>query len=141
MSSRSTAVGRVGAPESGEVEVHETEAKVVSLGKRRGAQVRMSAFLCRGDQTPPGTGFAVLEKSPIPIENGRFKRDRTFHDVRIAGGAGTATTRIVLSGRFKSPTKVIVEASVSSSFRIQFPGQPETKGTCTGKQAGVAKHQ
>ena len=131
----------VGPAEGGSVEVHETEVKVVKVGKGRGAQVRMSSFLCTGDQTPPGTGFSVLEKSPIPIEDGKFKRDRTLRNVRIASGAGTATTRLVLLGTFKSSTKVVVKAFVSSSFRVQFPGQPETKGMCTGRQTGVAKHQ
>jgi hypothetical protein len=82
----------------------------------------------------------VLEKSPIPIKNGMFKLDRTTHP-RIAGGAGTATMRTVASGTFKSPTKVVVKVLVNFTYSVQYPGQPEVKGTCTGKQTSIAKHQ
>lgn len=137
----------VSPPKDGNVEVHETEVKVVKIGNgrgaqlKRGAQVRMSAFLpssCIGDQMPGG--FSVLEKTPIPIANGKFKVDRTTHP-RIAGGAGTSTMRTVLSGTFKSPTKVVVEANVTFSYSVQYPGQPEIKGTCKGKQSGTAEHK
>ena len=95
----------VSPPENGTVEVHETEAKVVPLGKGRGVQVSISPFLasCSGD-APPGTGFSVLEKTPIPIRNGKFKLDRTIHPT-IAGGAGTSTMRRVISGIFEPPRR------------------------------------
>ena len=132
----------VGPQQNGEVEVHETEVKVVKVVKRQGAQVSVSPFAatsCTGDQGPP-VGFSVLEKSPIPIKNGKFKLDHTTHP-RIAAGAGTGTMRTVLSGTFKSPTKVVVEVSANLSYSVQYPGQPEIKGTCTGKQTSIAKHQ
>jgi hypothetical protein len=125
--------------EPGVVEVHETEVKVVRIGKRRGALVRMSEFAptsCTGDQMPGG--FYVSTPHPIPIENGEFKSDRTGQ-LRLAAGAGTGTLRTVISGTFESPTKVVVKASVNFSFSVQFPGQPESKGTCTGKQTGIAR--
>jgi hypothetical protein len=128
-------------PDNGTVEVHETEVKVVKIGKRRGAQVRISPFpptSCTGDQMPGG--FYVSEKSPIPIKDGKFKLDRTTQP-RIAAGAGTGTMRTVISGTFESPTKVVVKVSVNFSYSVQYPGQPEAKGTCTGKQAGIAKHK
>jgi hypothetical protein len=131
----------VGPPENGTVEVHETEVNVVKVGKRQGAQVSVSPFSptsCSGDPMPGG--FSVLEKSPIPIENGKFKLDRTTHP-RIAAGAGTATMRTVVSGTFKSPTKVAVKVFVKFSYSVQYPGQSEIKGTCTGKQAGTATHR
>jgi hypothetical protein len=134
--------GRVASPpENGTVEVHETEVKVVKIGKRQGAQVSVSPFQpasCSGDPIPGG--FSVLEKTPIPIKNAEFKFDRTTHP-RIAGGAGTATSRTVVSGTFKSPKKVIVKVFVDFSYSVQYSGQPEIKGTCTGKQTSIAKHQ
>lgn len=131
----------VAPPENGTVEVHETEVKVVKVGKGQGAQVSVSPFeptSCSGDPMPGG--FSVLEKSPIRIKNGKFRLDRTTHP-SIAGGAGTATMRTVVSGTFKSPTKVVVKVFVNFSYSVQYPGQPEVKGTCTGKQTGIAKHQ
>lgn len=128
-------------PKDGTVEVHETEVKVVKVGKGQGAQVSVSPFQptsCSGDPVPGG--FSVLEKSPIPIKNGKFKLDRTTHP-RIAGGSGTSTMRTVVSGTFKSPTKVVVKVSVNFSYSVQYPGQPEVKGTCTGKQTGIATHK
>jgi hypothetical protein len=128
-------------PVDGTVEVHETEVDVVKVGKRQGARVSVSPFQptsCSGDPIPGG--FSVLEKAPIPIKDGKFKLDRTTHP-RIAGGAGTATMRTVVSGTFKTPTKVIVEVLVNFSYSVQFPDQPEVKGTCTGKQTSIAKHQ
>lgn len=130
----------VGAPEGGNVEVHETEAKVVKIGKRRGAQVRVSGFLpnhCSGAQMPGG--FAVLEKTPIPIDRGRFALDRTTHP-SLAGGFGKGTMRTIVLGKFRSPIKVAIEVFVELSFSVQFPGQPEIKGTCTGRRTGVANH-
>ena len=106
-------------PKDGNVEVHETEVKVVKIGKRQGAQVRVSPFVptsCSGDPVPGG--FSVLEKSPIAINNGKFKLDRTTHP-RIAAGAGTSTTRTVVVGTFKSTTKVVVEVSVNFSYSVQ----------------------
>lgn len=131
----------VSPPKDGEVEVHETEVKVVKTGKRQGAQVRVSPFVptsCSGD--PITGGFSVSEKSPISINNGMFHRDRTTHP-RIAGGAGTSTMKTVVVGTFKSATKVVVEVSVNFSYSVQYPGQPEIKGTCTGKQTGIAIHK
>jgi hypothetical protein len=131
----------VGPAVDGEVEVHETDVKVVKVGKRQGAQVSVSPFSptsCTGDQVP--VAFSVLEKSAIPIENAKFKLDRTTHP-RLAGGNGTGTMRTVLSGTFTSPTKVVVKVSVNLSYSIQYSGQPEVKGTCTGKQTSIAKHQ
>ncbi len=132
----------VGPEQNGEVEVHETEINVVKVGKRQDAEVSVSPFAatsCTGDQGPP-VGFSVLEKSPIPIKNGKFKFDRTTHPP-IATGAGTGTLRTVLSGTFKSPTKVVVEVSANLSYSVQSPGQPEIKSTCTGKRTSIAKHQ
>jgi hypothetical protein len=128
-------------PKDGNVEVHETEVKVVKVGKHQGVQVRVSPFLpasCSGDPVPGG--FSVLEKSPIPIKNGKFKLDRTTHP-RIAAGAGAATMRTVITGTFRSATKVVVEVFVNFSYSVQYPGQPDIKGTCTAKQTGIAKHQ
>jgi len=130
----------VSPPKDGDVEVHETEVKVVKIGKRQGARVRVSPFAptsCSGEPMPGG--FSVLEKSPIPIENGRFRLDRTTHP-RIAAGAGTSTMRTVVVGTFKSATKVVVEVSVTFSYSVQYPGQPEIKGTCRGSQTGIARH-
>jgi hypothetical protein len=129
------------SPKDGNVEAHETEVKVVKTGKRQGAQVRVSPFLptsCSGNPMPGG--FSVSEKSPISIHNGMFHLDRTTHP-RIAGGAGTSTMRTVVVGTFKSATKVVVEVSVNFSYSVQYPGQPEVKGTCTGKQTGIAVHK
>ena len=131
----------VGQPENGNVEVHETEAKVVQVGKRRGVQVRISAFTpdhCIGDQMPGG--FAVLEKSPIPIDRGHFALDQTTHP-SLAGGAGTGTMRTVVLGKFRSPIKVVIKVFVTFSFSVKFSGQREFKGTCTGTQTGVATHR
>jgi hypothetical protein len=131
----------VSPPKDGNVEVHEAEVKVVKIGKRQGAQVRVSPFLptsCSGDPIPGG--FSVSEKSPIPIKNGKFTLDRTTHP-RIAGGAGASTMRTIVVGTFKSTTKVVVEVSVNFSYSVQYPGQPEIKGTCTGKQTSVAMHK
>jgi hypothetical protein len=82
----------------------------------------------------------VTEKSPIAINNGKFKLDRTTHP-RIAAGAGTSTIRTVVVGTFKSATRVVVEVSVTFSYSLQYPEQPEIKGTCTGKQTGIASLQ
>jgi len=79
-------------------------------------------------------------KVPIPIENGRFKLDRTTHP-RIAAGAGTSTMRTVVVGTFKSATKVVVEVSVNFSYSVQYPGRAEIKGTCRGSQTGIARHK
>ncbi len=131
----------VGPPEDGNVEVHETEAKVVRVGKRQGAQVRVSGFLpdhCDGTQMPGG--FAVLEKTPIPIERGRFGLDRTTHPT-LASGLGRGTMRTVVLGKFRSPVKLAIEVFVELSFSVKFPGQPEIAGTCTGRQTGVALHR
>jgi hypothetical protein len=132
----------VGPPENGNVSVRETEVKVVKIGKRQGASVRVSPFpaTCNGGLKGQPFGASVLEKSPIPIKNGKFTLDRTTHGP-VAAGAGTATTRTVVSGTFKSATKVVVTVSVSSSINIQYPEQPEIRGTCTGKQTATAKHQ
>ena len=132
----------VGAPANGEVKVLETELKVVKIGKhRRGAQLRVSPFAatCTEDFKGGPWGVSVLEKTPIPIKGGRFTLDRTYHNVRVAGGAGTATTRVVVFGVFKSATKVVVRVYVSSFASVQFPEQPEVKGTCTGEQTSTAK--
>lgn len=130
----------VGKPENGEVSVQEAEVKVVKIGKSRlGAQFRVPiGTTCTGGLPP--TGFGGSERTPVPIKNGKFAFDRTTRGP-VSGGAGTATTRLVVSGTFKSATKVVVEASAHSSIAIQYPGQPEIKGTCTGKQTVTAKHQ
>lgn len=129
----------VGKPVGGDVSVQEAEVKVVKIGKRRGAQFKvMVGTTCTGGLPP--TGFGGTERTPVPIKNGKFAFDRTTRGP-VASGAGTATTRLVVSGTFKSATKVVVEASAHSSVSIQYPGQPEIMGTCTGKQTVTAKHQ
>jgi hypothetical protein len=131
----------VGKPANGEVSIQEAEVKVVKIGKRGkrlGAQFQvMVATTCTGDLPP--TGFGGTERNPVPIKNGKFAFDRTTRGP-VAAGAGTATTRLVVSGAFISATKVVVEASAYSSVSIQYPGQPEIKGICTGEQTVTAKH-
>jgi hypothetical protein len=132
----------VGPPEDGNVSVRETEVKVVRIGRRQGASVRVSPFpaTCNGGFRGQPFGVSVLEKSPIQIKDGRFALDRTTHGP-VAGGAGTATTRTVVSGTFKSATKVVVTVSVKSSISVQYSGQPEISGTCMGEQTSTAKHR
>lgn len=132
----------VGPPENGNVSVRETEVKVVKIGKRQGAQVRVSAFpaTCTGGLKGQPFGVGVLEKSPIPIKHGKFLLDRTTHGP-VASGSGTATTKTKVSGTFTSATKVVVNVSVNSSISIQYPAQPEIKGTCAGKQTATAKYR
>lgn len=132
----------VGPPEEGSVEVRETELKVVKIGKRRGAQLRVSPFpaTCTGDFKGGPFGTGVLEKHPVPIKNGKFKLDRTSHGP-VAGGLGTGTTRTIATGIFKSATKVVVKVYVHGIFNVHPPEQPEQSGTCTGKQTTTAKHR
>lgn len=132
----------VGAPKDGDVDVRETEVVVVKIGKRRGAKLAVSPFpaTCNGGLKGSPLGLSVLEKSPIAIKDGKFTLDRTTHGP-VAGGNGTATTRTVVLGTFKSATKVVVSVSVSSDISVQYAGQPEVKGTCTGKQTTTATHQ
>lgn len=129
-------------PGGGSVLVRQTEVKVVRVGKNRGAAVRASAIpaTCDGGLKGQPWGFNVLEKSPIVIRKGKFRLDRTTRET-VAGGSGNATTRTTILGTFKSPTKVVVSVSVSSDITVQYPGQPEIKGTCTGKQTATATHR
>jgi len=128
-----------GSPASKSVEVREVSVNVVKTGKRRGAQVGVTAALpssCTGG-TPISLGTTVT--APAPINNGKFTRNFTTHGSG-AGADGTVTMKTVTSGTFTSPTKVVVKVAISSSYSVRYPGQPESKGKCTGKQTGTAKH-
>lgn len=132
----------VGSPSGGEVSVREVEVKVVKSGKRLGAELSVSAFpaTCDGDLKGSPFGFTTFEKNPIPIKNGKFTLNRTVHET-VAAGNGSAKTKTVATGTFKSATKVVVSVSVSSEITVQYPGQDAVKGTCTGKETITAKHK
>jgi hypothetical protein len=131
----------VGTPSGGDVSVREVDVKVVKSSKRQGAELQVSPFpaTCSGDLKGSPFGFSVLEKTPIPIESGKFTLDRTTHET-VASGNGSAKTRTVATGTFKSATKVVVKVSVSSAINVQNPGQAAVKGTCTGRETITAKH-
>ncbi|HEX3735134.1 MAG TPA: hypothetical protein VHU86_08245 [Solirubrobacterales bacterium] len=128
----------VGKPEEGNVTVEEAEVKVLNQGRGRGAEFgyKISATCTKGF---PPVGFSLIEHNPIPIRNGKFTFDRTKHE-RVAAGLGTATTKIIVSGTFKSATQVVMRVSVTSAISVQYSGEPETTGTCTGGQTFTVKH-
>ncbi len=119
-----------------------TAVQVVKIGNRLGAKFRVEIGLtCAysdGTKTHDVFAYQRSQKTPIPIKDGKFAYNRTTHGP-VAAGSGTATYRPVISGTFRSATKVVVKESVNVSFIIQYPEQPEIKGTCTGKQTATAK--
>ena len=132
----------VGSPSGGSVSVREVEVKVVKSGKGQGAELSVSSFpaTCDGDLKGSPFGFTTLEKTPIPIKNGKFTLDRTTHET-VAAGNGSAKTKTMATGTFKSATKVVVSVSVSSDITVQNPGQAAVRGTCAGKETITAKHK
>lgn len=143
-------------PGDGSVTDRKTELKVVKIDKRRGAKVRRRS--AKGSRLgaelrviplPCINGLkdvpSVFTKSPIPIKNGRFRLDRTtHHTTHDAGAPGRnefESTRMEVSGTFKTATKVVVEVSVSSYIRVQSPGRGDIVGDCLRRQTSIAKHR
>jgi hypothetical protein len=142
----------VGPPEDGSVAVRETELKVVKIDMRRdakvkrrspnanrlGVELRVVPLPCTGglNDVP-----SVVTKSPIPIKNGKFRLDHTTHNAGAPGSNQSETTSTVVSGTFKTATKVVVKVFVTSYIRVQSPGQPEIVGDCLASQTSIAEHR
>lgn len=128
--------------------VSATGVKVVKTGKRQGAEFEVSFELAcphSGGKTPK-VMFGWVQETPIQIKNGKFAFDRTIHshvvtwgDSAETGISAPGTTRLVVSGTFGSATKVVVKASATGSYDVQYEGQPSETVACTGEQTATAK--
>lgn len=129
--------------------VSATGVKVVKVGKRQGAEFEVSFELTcphsSGGKTPK-VMFGWVEETPVRIKNGKFAFDRTIHSNVVTWGDSAETgisapgsTRLVISGTFSSATKVVVKASATGSYDVQYEGQSKETVACTGKQTATAK--
>src|SRR5262249_51210795 len=115
--------------------VSATGVKVVRVGKRQGAEFEVSYVLnCPHSDKTPQVVFAWVEEKPVRITDGEFSFDRTIHS-RVAtwegsvegGVSAPGTTKLEVSGVFKSASRVVVEASAVGSYDVQYEGLPEEK--------------
>jgi hypothetical protein len=124
-----------------------TGVKVVKMGKRQGAEFEVSFELtCAHNSKTPQVMFGWVVETPIRIKNGGFAFDRTIHSHVATWGGSTergisasGASKLVVSGVFRSPTKVVVEASATGTFDVQYQGQPSEKVECRGTQTATAK--
>jgi hypothetical protein len=124
-----------------------TGVKVVKMGKHRGAEFEVSfELMCPHSSKTPQVMFGWVVETPIRIKNGEFEFDRTIHS-HVATWEGSAergitapgTSKLVVSGLFRSATKVIVEASATGTYDVQYEGQSSEKVECSGTQTATAK--
>jgi hypothetical protein len=127
--------------------VSATGVKVVKTGKRQGAEFEVSFELtCSHSSKTPHVMFGWVVEIPTRIKNGEFAFDRTIHShvVTWNGSAETGisspgASRLAVSGVFRSATKVVVKASATGTYDVQYEGQPSEKVECSGTQTATAK--
>lgn len=131
------------------------EVVVGTVGVGKVGKGRVGGFNGQiGLTCPHSSGGEILKvafgwvAAPFPIKNGKFALNRMIHAAGTAVGGsgrpvgtGTGTTRFVVSGTFKSATKVVVKTSATGTYDVHYfdDSQPDVKVKCTGKQTATAK--